>query len=152
MLADLLAARAERMPDAIGAGEADAEHVDAARACRAELFNERRGQAAEVRVGERAALPLRLEVGVRRPDVPFSTCGNVAVQPVGGVSPAPSSAVMRGWPSSGVQLLPKSASTGWAAMKRWTSGTGAAANADDVIQPSPASLTTSRRHRHGRPA
>ena len=43
--------------------------------------------------------------------------------------------------SDGVQLLPKSASTGWASMKRATAGTGAGANADDVSQVSLASLS-----------
>ena len=56
---DLVAARAEGVADEVGAREADREHVGALMFAELQRLHERRGEASEVRVGKRAALPLR---------------------------------------------------------------------------------------------
>ncbi len=54
------------MSDQIRCREADAEKVGRDRRCRAEVNRRRRGEPADVGVGERAARPLRAEVAIRR--------------------------------------------------------------------------------------
>ncbi len=62
---DLLAARPERVPDQIGAREADAEEIGSVVRAEREPVDQRRGHPRDVRVGERAALPLTVVLGAR---------------------------------------------------------------------------------------
>src|SRR5262249_59260064 len=61
VIADFPAPGAELVTDAIEAGEADAQQVDAVVRSELELVDQRRRHGSEIRIGERARIPLRSE-------------------------------------------------------------------------------------------